>query len=487
MDDDRSWVFLKLDESAARRSGMPVEIPLMKKDMAAVAEQGLTAETVRKAITAFQRQAPSSWRSANAKLAARYDVYVGKATFADRAAAAMKKGDVDATIKELGSVTRLDKEDHGARMNLGVAYAQKGDVAAGLRELVAVEASFEGETDYHCARGQMLASSDDKEGAIDQFVLALEAKPDNKAAMDALVKLGALVVIYEDPRDPASLSYLRADALVEHLSGLFAEAAGAASLLEQIAYHESEGRHAVVLAAATSLLARTDATDAERERAETARIAALGELGRHDEARVFAEALVAARPGSPSAHVELARSRAQAGDADAARAELDRALELDPGDQQALTLRFWPADRTSLKDVQEALPALAAFVEAHPSSAGAHRSLARAKLVLGALDDALAMFQKAVDLSPADDDLRAELWAELSKAGRNAEVVADADRLGDMPKRSGLLRWSEAAAYEELGKKMEAQAAFAALSSDDTLHATLRKRARRAAARVVGG
>ena len=90
----------------------------------------------------------------------------------------------------------------------------------------------------------------------------------------------------------------------------------------------------------------------------------------------------------------------------------------DPGDLAALSLRFWPSDPADIQKVSEAIPALAAFVAAHPESAGARRSLARAELVAGRIDDALAGFAAAVALAPGDDDLRAEYWTELGKQQR---------------------------------------------------------------------
>lgn len=487
MADDSAWIFLQFDEKTARRGGMPTQVPVQKRDMELIAESGLQAAHARKSIAAFLREAPSSWRTQNAALAARFDLYVGKAIYAEKAEVSVATGDVEGAIKALGMVVRLDKEDHGARMNLGIAHARKGDFAAARRELDLVEGTFEGDTEYHCLRGQVLLAASEKEAALEQFVLALEAEPTSKQALEGLVKLGALVAIYEDPRDAASLAYLRADAVAEHLASLWAELGERANLIEQLAYHESEQRHDVVLAAAKALLARENTSDAHRERAETACIHALRELGQKEEAMMRAKALVAERPNSAHAHVELARCYAQAGDPESGRSELDRALAIDPGDALALRLRFWPADSQDLLAVQASLGTLEEYARKHPTVAGAQRSVARAKLVLGATDEALALFESAVRLAPEDDDLRAEFWVELTKVGREPEVIADAERVSDLAKRGWTLRWAEAEAYARLGRKSEANAAFTALAADPSLDVSLRKRARRAAARAAGG
>lgn len=483
-DDAQSWIFLQLDEKNARRSGTPQQVPIQKKDMEAVADTGLTAELARKSITAFLQAAPSSWRGQNAALAKAFDMYVGKAMYCDRAEVASRKRDTDGAIAALKMIVRLDKEDHGARMNLGAAHAKKGDYPAARAELEAIEETFEGDADYHVLRGQVVLAMEDQEAALEQFVLALEANPESKAALDALVKLGALVPIYEDPRDPTSLVYLRSDGIAESLAALWAEQGASVNLLEQLAYHESEGRHEVVVAAADALLARADETPEHKERAATARIAALRELKRNDEAMAAAKALVADKP-SAAAHVELARCFAQAGDPDAGRAELDKALALDPGDALAIRLRYWPANPDDLGALQAALPKLEALAKEHPAVPGVIRSLARAKLLAGGADEAIALLERAVELDPSRDDLRAELWAELVKLGRAEQVVAHAQKVENLARRSWTLRWAEAEAYERLGKKPEASAAFMAIAADDSLHATIRKRARRAAGSVM--
>ena len=237
MSEDNAWSFLQLEEKQARRSGMPPQVPVRKKEFEGVADGGLTAALARKSIAAFLGEVGSAWRGQNAPLAARFDAYVGKATFTDRAEAAMKKGDHDAAISALNMVTRLDKEDHGARMNLAVAMMRKTDYAGALAHFIAIEDTFEGDADYHCVRGQVLMNTEDPDGALEQFVLALEADPTSKTAMEALVRMGALVAIYENPRDASSLAYVRTDAVAEHLTSLWAEEkTDAAGLLEALAF-----------------------------------------------------------------------------------------------------------------------------------------------------------------------------------------------------------------------------------------------------------
>src|SRR4051794_28622865 len=135
MSDEGAWVLLKLDAKEARRRGMPEQVPVQKGEFDAMADKGLTAELARKSITAFMQQAPSSWRTENHGLATRYEAYLGKGTFLDRAEKAMAAGDLPKVISALGMVSRLDKDDHACRLNLALAHAQAGDQASAKKEL----------------------------------------------------------------------------------------------------------------------------------------------------------------------------------------------------------------------------------------------------------------------------------------------------------------------------------------------------------------
>jgi tetratricopeptide (TPR) repeat protein len=300
-----------------------------------------------------------------------------------------------------------------------------------------------------------------------------------------------LAAVYEDPRDAASLVYVRSDSVLKHLETVWDGAPrDAAYYLQQAAYHESERRPAVTLAAADRAIELSGALggaspDAPHARAVSARIGALRGLGRIDEAIAAASAELAKAP-SATAHVDLARALLAANKNDDANAELDRAIAIDPCDLMALDLRWWPAERHDLELLQKAIPPLTANAEAHAQNAGAWRMLARAKLAVGDSDAAMALFEKAVALAPDDDDLRAEWWGELARQAKFDTVLTDAAKVADIGKRDWRLRWNEAEALLAAGKKMEAQAAFAAINRDESLLLDVRRRAKRAATSVGG-
>jgi tetratricopeptide (TPR) repeat protein len=483
------WVLIALDEKLARRQGVPPRVPVPKGDFEGLADKGMGLDAVRKWAGQFIATAPKdgAWRTENAALVSSLEAFIGTTELWQRAQQAFASGDYKKAISTLRVIASVDPNDHAARLNLGNALANTGDHAKAAEHFDAVRATFAGDADYHVAVGQLRLALGDPQKAADEMALALEANPACKPAMDALVKLGVLVAIYEDPKDAASLVYVRADRVLESLREEWdRDGRDARYFLEQLGYHEAEGRHDVALAAADRALA-AGGNDAETERARMGRVAALRATGKRDEARAAIAKELEKKPEPAWARVELARCLLDEGKTDEGRAELDRALAADPGDQTALLLRFWPRDSKDIAQVQACIPALAAFAEAHATAAGAWRSLARAKSAVGAGDEASALYARAVSLSPDDDELRAEHWASLLHGKKFDEVIADAGAVKDLAKRDWKLRWNEAEAYRGLGKKTEARAAFAALNMDESLHVEVRRRAKRAVASLDAG
>jgi tetratricopeptide (TPR) repeat protein len=487
------WVWLGLDEKMARRQGMPAKIPVPKEEFEGIADKGLAVDATRKWIKQFLTSSEAgksgAWRKKNGQIVAALEVFLDKAPLWERAQKAFADNDYEKALSTLKRITSMDPDDHAARLNLASAQANARDYPTALKSFNAVRKTFQGDADYHVAVGQLHVAMQDKDAAISEMISALEAKPDCQPALDTLAKLGVLSPIYENPRDAASLIYIRSDSVLDYLTGEWDSAARDGDFfLEQLAYHESERRYPVALAAAERAMKALGSDGGKKlQRAELGRVAALRELGRHDEAIEAVRGYLDRDAASAWGCVELARCLGATGKADDARAALNRALDLDPGDEMALLLRFWPADQGDIQKVSEAIPALAAFAEAHASASGVWRSLARAKLAVGATEEGMDLFHRAVSLAPDNDELRAELWTQLGKQQRYEEILADASKLADITKRDWKLRWNEAEAYLGVEKKIEARAAFSAINYDESLHVDIRKRAKRAVKAIDEG
>ncbi|MEZ4442564.1 MAG: tetratricopeptide repeat protein [Polyangiaceae bacterium] len=480
---------LAMDEKMARRQGLPFKIPVPESEFVGITDEGLKLEKLEAWIRDFLDNAPvakdGNWRRRNSDIVSQLEGFLDKKPLYDKAQKLFADNDFEAAIKTLKRITIMMPEDHSAKMNYANALANHRDYDKAYKQLRQIKDTFEGEPDYHVTVAQIHVARGDEEAAIEQLVQALEHKPDHRPAMDALAKLGVLATVYEDPKDAASLVYVRADSVLPYLEEVWGSAERSADYYaEQVGYHASEGRWDVALAAA-----ERGAAKAEGELAlviGAGKVHALRELDRVDEAVEAAQALVAAHDASAAAHLELSKSLAKKGDDEGARAALDAALERDPGDQEALVYKLWPKDPDDLQAVQGATEGIAKWAEEHPEVAGAWRSLARAKLVTGDTEQALSLFEKAVALAPDDDDLRSEWWGELARLTNYDAIIADAEKMGDMTKRDWKLRWNEAEAYRGKKRLMEARGVYMQINTDESLHVDIRKRAKRAAMEMGG-
>jgi tetratricopeptide (TPR) repeat protein len=472
--DKGGWILIQIDEKPAKRQGIPPRVPVPKAEFEGIADKGLQMEQLKQWISQFLTIAPSSWRTENGALAKRFDAFIGKVDMWKKAQAAFQKNDYKTAISTLKLIGNIDPDDHAAKMNLGSALASTGDTEGALKIFTSIRDSMEGEPDYHVALGHVYTALQKRDEAIGEMVLALEAKPDHQPALDGLKNLGVLTAVYEDPKDATSLTYVRSDSVVDYMKAVWdREPRDLAYYLEQLVYHESERRFAVVIEAADRALAIE-----KSPRAILAKAAALRAQGKNE------EALAVLDSDDVDVTVERARCLSALGKKDESKATLDKALGADPGNLMAIDFAFWPADRTSLEEVHAIIPTLQKHAEGHAASPGVWRSLARAKLVTGAHDEAFALFQKAIGLSPEDDDLRAEYWGELARQRKFDDVIADAQKIEDIKTRDWKLRWNEAEAYAGSGKKTEARACFAAINMDESLHVDVRKRAKRAASNL---
>ena len=479
-----AWRLLPLEQKLARRQGLPFKIPVPEEEYMSLADDGLKAESLERWIKDFLENAPvakdGNWRRRNSEIISQLEGFIDKKPLWEKAQKLFADNEYEAAIKTLKRITIMMPEDHATRMNYASALANQGEYDKAYKQLKQIRDSFLGEPDYHLTVAQIHVARGDSDAAIGELVIALEHKPDHMGSMEALAKLGVLSSIYEDPKDAASLTYVRSDSLLDYLKERWdSEERSVAFYLEQLGYHESERRFEVALEAAERAVAKADGVE---ERAEIGRVSCLRELGRNDAALAAAKELVAKLAGSAPAHIELSKCLERAGQTDAAAQAIEAAVAADPGDQEALVLKFWPERSDDMMmDMQERMPALAAHAAAHPDLPGVWRSLARAKLVVRAEEEALELFEKAVGLAPGDDDLRSEWWGELAKALRYQDIVADSEKLDGMGGRDWKLRWNEAEAYRGVGRTMESRACFMQLNADETLHVDIRKRAKRAA------
>ena len=241
MSDDAGWVLIGLDEKLAKKQGVPPRVPVPKADFESIADKGLGIDQVRKWVTAFMATPGaqnSKWRVENASLVKAYDAFLAKGGSWQKAQEAFAKNDMKGAIGALKLVCNLDPNDHAARLNLASALANNTEFPAALKLFEAIKDTYADDADYHVALGHVHLAMANKDLAVGEMVLALEASPGCAPALEALKQLGVLIPVYENPRDATSLTYVRADSVVEYLETVWdAEPRDLAYFLEQIAYH----------------------------------------------------------------------------------------------------------------------------------------------------------------------------------------------------------------------------------------------------------
>lgn len=472
------WVVLNLDAKQAKQHGMPDKMPMPKDEFEAVGIKGLTHETAHKWITQFLAAAGPSLRQKEPATAKRYEAYLSKMKFWTDAQKAFSKRDFAKAASLLQLVANVDKEDYAAKQNLATVHAALGNHEAAIKVFTEIAEVWSGSAEYHVAFANTLLAAGNRDEAIEQFVQALEAEPECRPAMDGLATLGLLVKIYEDPLDPKSLTFVRRDGLLGYLTEDWDKNPKSPEFLLRVgAYHESENRNDVALAAAERVLA----AEPGNEPAVLLQTSSLRRLGKVAAAKALLQAHVAAHPQAASALAQLADLAFENKDTEEAKQFVGQALAIDPGHLTALQLEFFQSlAQPTLEDAGAKVEAVEAYTKAHPESAGALRMFGRLLLQVNNEERAVAALQSAVALAPSDDDVLAEYLNALLRYGRFQAVTDVVARVENLPQRDWRLRWSEADAYLGLGKKMEARAAFTAINADETLHVSVRARAKRA-------
>jgi tetratricopeptide (TPR) repeat protein len=472
------WVVLSLDAKQAKQHGMPEKVPMPKDQFEAVGIKGLTHETAHKWITEFMTSAGPTLRQKEPATAKRYEAYLSKMKFWQDAQKAFTKRDFTKAASLLQLVANVDKEDYAAKQNLATVHAALGNHDAAVKVFTEISEVWSGSAEYHVAFANTLIAAGNKDGAIEQFVQALEAESDCRMAMEGLVTLGLLVKIYEDPLDPKSLTFVRRDSLLAYLTGEWEKASPSLDFLLRVGtYHESESRYEVALAAAERALATAPGNEA----ALLLKASSLRRLNKTAQAVELLQSHVATSPNAASALAQLAQLAFEAKDAAKGHEWAGKALAVDAGHLTALQLEFFESiDPPSLEQAAASVEAIEAYAATHAQAAGAQRMLGRILLQINSEERAVAALEAATKLAPSDDDVLAEYLNALLRYGRFQAVLGVVGSLADLSKRDWRLRWSEADAYLGLGKKMEARAAFTGINADDSLHVSVRARAKRA-------
>jgi arylsulfatase A-like enzyme/Tfp pilus assembly protein PilF len=185
---------------------------------------------------------------------------------------------------------------------------------------------------------------------------------------------------------------------------------------------------------------------------------ALAGLGRHREAASHFEAALARLPGYTAAYLELAESRAQAGDWEGARAALREGQKASPRQASLFVAeaRLWRQRRQPA----EALRAYRDALERAPRDALLRVQAGELARDLGERDEAVRLLREAVAIDPAPASYWNSLGMVLGAGGDLGEAVEAFDQALAREPGSARYAYNRGLALMRQGRTDEAAAAF---------------------------
>jgi TolB-like protein/Tfp pilus assembly protein PilF len=203
------------------------------------------------------------------------------------------------------------------------------------------------------------------------------------------------------------------------------------------------------------------------------------------QAKATAERALALDPKQSEAHAVLGRiADAYDWDFAAAEAHFGRALEANPGDARARSLRAWLLMR--LGKPEESLREARRATELDPVSVAAYNNLGAMYSYAGQPQRAVEMLQAALALAPDAPAWISNLALSYSDLGRHAEAIRTAERARTLDPEDHFTLSTVGYVYGRAGKRAEAERALVALRAQPdaspyliaTIYAALRDKER---------
>lgn len=216
-----------------------------------------------------------------------------------------------------------------------------------------------------------------------------------------------------------------------------------------------EGRPRAAIYILQSALQRT--RDQEKETFSLRLLLAKADLytGDNDDAAKILNALIAEKPGSVEAHLDLALAYARLKSFPTAVKQFREVLRLQP--QNAAGLLGLSKALLNLKKSSEAAPYLNKYLQLRPNDAQGHYALGYALLSLGHSKEASSEFSQAARLSPDDYEVRLRWGIALWRTGQTEAAVSELKAAERLAPNEVQVHAQLARLLLSLGKKGQAQ------------------------------
>ncbi|MEM7351313.1 MAG: tetratricopeptide repeat protein [Acidobacteriota bacterium] len=206
-------------------------------------------------------------------------------------------------------------------------------------------------------------------------------------------------------------------------------------------------------------VAAADGPDAAASASQLAALRSLGYVGSAEKPGEGEPSATSQAGGSsPEVHNNLAQAHLLEGDIEAARRELEKALQLDVNNADAL-LGLAAIDRAEGK-LANATHLAKRALQADPSSIGALAQLAEIERDAGNLDEAARLLEEALRLDGALPLLHVGLGDVLQRAGRPQDAEAAFRRALELDPDSFKAHYNLGVTYSSLGRIDDAMAVY---------------------------
>lgn len=298
--------------------------------------------------------------------------------------------------------------------------------------------------------GTMLAENGQREQAVQAFIRAVQASPDDQVALESLVQLKAAVKLQRDPKDPKSLVVVPVEQFKQMAQQQIEPLSKHPEQLVQ--FGETLLRDGIIADVGVEALEKARELQPEDPRTLIALGAGYRMLGKFVESRENITRYTELKPEDPFGFFNLAQTCNAAGDKDAEMAALTKTLEIDPNIQPALGIKFElkGSETDAAKEKQ-----LADFAEQR----GAWMPLLLASSLArdrGDMPQALEFAKRAHERNPKSEETLLQYCAMIGDAGDAGAlevVIQPAVTGGSYTKR---LDWNYAQSLHQLGKTAQA-------------------------------
>lgn len=298
--------------------------------------------------------------------------------------------------------------------------------------------------------GTMLAENGNRDQAVQAFIHAVQANPQDQVALESLVQLKAAVKLMKDPKDPKSTVIVPIEQFKEMAAGQIEPLTEQPQQLVQFA--EQLLRDNLIPEVGVQALEKARELLPEDARVYIALGAGYRMLNKFEESKQAITRFTELQPQDPWGFFNLAQTLNALGDKEGERAALQKTLELDPNIQPALGIYFELKDQ---EPDQEKEAALIAFAD----EKGAWMPLLLASSMArdrGETARAVELAGRAYDRNSTAEEVMLQYSAMLGDAGDGAKldlVVQPAVSGGRFSKR---LDWNYAQSLRQLGKTPQA-------------------------------